>query len=46
MVADLLNRTSRGLEKPVWRSDWRFGLQLVLLALVAIIGLSVLLYYA
>jgi hypothetical protein len=46
MVADHLNRSSRGLERPVWRSDWRLGLQLVLLALVAVVGLSVVLYFA
>jgi hypothetical protein len=45
MVADHLARTDRGLEKRVWRSDWRIGLQLILLALVAIIGISVLAMY-
>jgi len=45
MVADHLNRSNRGLEKPVWRSDWRLGLQLILLALVLVIGVSLALYY-
>ena len=42
MVADHLIRTDRGLEKPVWRSDWRLGLQLILLALVAVVCISLL----
>jgi len=45
MVTAHLTRTDRGLEKPVWRSDWRFGLQLILLALVVVIGLSVVAMY-
>jgi hypothetical protein len=44
MVADHLNRESRGLEKPVWQSDWRFGLQLILLALALVVGLAVVAY--
>jgi hypothetical protein len=44
MVADHLVRSERGLEKPVRRSDWRFGLQLILFALVAVIGLAVIMF--
>jgi len=45
MAAEHLARVDRGLEKPVWRSGWRFGLQLILLAMVAVIGISVLALY-